>query len=103
MRITRPPNKPIENYEQYRIAANIGCNKCPYCAAEGIYDVVDGIGNIEYIESQLYLYHKTFRDVINSGKIINRVCHILNKDICVDTYKCKICGAEWTSEPYERR
>ena len=33
MRITRPPNKPIEKYEQYRIAANIGCDKCPYCGA----------------------------------------------------------------------
>ena len=99
MRITRPPNKPIENYEQYRIAANIGCDKCPYCAAEGIYNVVDGSGYIEYLSDLSYVNHK----VLIYDNDDTYTYHLVNKDIRVDKYKCKVCGAEWISEPYERR
>lgn len=90
MRITRPPNKPIENYEQYRIVANIGCDKCPYCAAEGIYDAITEEGNIKHKGAEHYKNcydQQYYRPMLYAA-------------IGVDKFQCQRCGAEWTGNPF---
>ncbi len=74
-------------FDQNRIDANIGCDKCPCCG-----------------ESKLTL-HYIKRGILNKGILqgIEKTWVSLfgMKNMKCDCYKCCTCGAEWESEPYQ--
>ncbi len=88
MRIIKTSNE-ANRLAQAKEAANKGCDKCPCCGEAKSWDrymqegisskgILKGVGDRTWIAG---LFHK--------------------RNMRCDGYKCKSCGAEWESDPYQ--
>ena len=90
MKITKTPEQ-IKREQAIRDKANEGCHVCPCCG--------ESKTDIEYAMNE-HRYDKGI-SVSTAEEWEERFFNLRVHKI--DQYRCKTCGAEWESEPYNYR